>query len=84
MERSKSKDSIQRRVMRPLATSFGTIKKQPNHRECLRIAGLAIASVVLDTRVPLTVVKKDLEDLREAIDFAIDVVSAGSDKDRLN
>jgi hypothetical protein len=84
MERSKSKVSIQKRLARPLLDRVGALKKQPNHQECLRIAGLAIASVVLDTRVPLEVVKKDLEDLREAIDFAIDIVKAGADKNLLN
>lgn len=72
MEKSKS---IQRNVVRPLVPS--RMPKGPSHRACLRTAGLAIASVVADKRVPLNVVKRDLEDLKETIDFALNVVSMG-------
>lgn len=71
-------NSIQRQLMRP---TMAKVKAKPaDHRACLRNAGLAIANVILDSRIPLPMVKRDLEDLREAIDFAISVCNVGGKK----
>lgn len=83
MERSKARENVQRHLVRPLLDKMPK-GKAPGHRKCLRTAGLAIANVVLDKRVPLDVVRRDLEDLREAIDFAIGIVSMGQKNDSLH
>ena len=67
------KEAVQRQLMRPLTKGGRTDRR-------LRTAGMAIANVILDSRIPLPTVKRNLEDLREAIDLAINICSVGGKK----
>jgi hypothetical protein len=68
-------DNIQKKLMKSMLP-----KGKVDHRVYLRNAGLAIANIVLDSRISRQTVKRDLEDLQEAIDLAIRILGNGSSK----
>lgn len=71
MKRTDEAIPLQKRLMKPFQK-----KEHTKHTYRTMMVGAAIADLILDTDVPTEVIKRDLEDIRETLDFAISVISA--------
>ena len=72
-------DGLKRHRSMPEVFTKQRLQATRSHQSRVFVAGIAIAEVILDTSVSLKTVRGSLEDLKETLEFAIDVISLGTD-----